>query len=405
MNLTVCPICENTTIERLAEIKCGSFDDSFLYDTVKVVACSECGHVFNELQAISYKNLNEYYKGEYSLSNKHSSDKTGDRPGSKNKNTLKRYTDLFNLIEPHIHSDHRVLDVGCAMGGFLDFLRAKGIKALSGIDIVDGYLDAASPKSDYAVKVGSAESIPFADSSFDLVVLDQVLEHLLHPRIAFREAGRVLSENGLVCVGVPDALRYREHFFFDFYWFIMREHIQHFDLHHLEMLAAQEGFELVDFQTSQIPMMSETNVLPNLNAVFRKTDVQKVMPLGSAHVKLSESIKQFINASLIETERKKKMIKKLLQTDRPVYFWGVGREFLFLYKTLNLNPDDIAGLIDSNTYKQRALRVEGRKIEDPSILNNAPSNACIVVSAIAHEDEIIKRLQDIGFLGEVVQLG
>ena len=53
----------------------------------------------------------------------------------------------------------------------------------------------------------------------------------------FREAKRVLADDGYLCIGIPDASRYDKMYFFDFFWFLIREHIQHFDIEHLKLLA------------------------------------------------------------------------------------------------------------------------------------------------------------------------
>jgi SAM-dependent methyltransferase len=52
------------------------------------------------------------------------------------------------------------------------------------------------------------QPLPFADSSFDLVLCHEILEHLLHdPSFMLREANRVLSEGGLLSITTPNALR------------------------------------------------------------------------------------------------------------------------------------------------------------------------------------------------------
>ena len=69
-NNITCPICSNTSIEPIYDISCDRFDTSFLYQTIKLVYCIKCGHVFNYLTETELNNLNKYYnegayKGEY----------------------------------------------------------------------------------------------------------------------------------------------------------------------------------------------------------------------------------------------------------------------------------------------------------------------------------------------------
>src|SRR3989344_3390929 len=51
--------------------------------------------------------------------------------------------------------------------------------------------------------VGSADNIPFADSSFDSVVSTQVFEHLANPLKAAKEVHRVLRAGGMLLITVP----------------------------------------------------------------------------------------------------------------------------------------------------------------------------------------------------------
>ena len=60
-NNTTCPLCSNTTIEPIYDISCDRFDTSFLYQTIKLVYCIKCGHVFNYLTETELNNLNKYY--------------------------------------------------------------------------------------------------------------------------------------------------------------------------------------------------------------------------------------------------------------------------------------------------------------------------------------------------------
>jgi len=45
--------------------------------------------------------------------------------------------------------------------------------------------------------------LPFCDEAFDIVICEQVLEHLAHPENTLLEIGRVLRPGGLLILGVP----------------------------------------------------------------------------------------------------------------------------------------------------------------------------------------------------------
>jgi SAM-dependent methyltransferase len=399
-----CPICNFDRAQNLLELNCGNLDNSTLYQSVKINGCEKCGHIYNKLSPNEIANLKKYYNEEYAPTNFGSPDKTGDRPGSNNINNFGRYDQIYNLVSKYIKKDFRVLDVGCAMGGFLDYLQLKGLKKLSGIDPVAKYVETAKENNTHDIRVGVAESIPFTDKVFDLIIMDQVMEHLVNPIYAFREAKRVLTNGGLLCLGVPDAMRYNKNYFFDFYWFIMREHIQHFDTEHLKLLASQEGFELISFNESNTPMMSEKMILPNLNIVFRLTNQKSDLNISENCFKLKKEIEQYVINDLSKLNNKKKVINDLIISQKPLYAWGIGREFLYLYEMAGLKKCNLVGLIDSNPYKQEVYTVNGKKILGQNILTQITHDSTMVITAMAHIDTIKILLKETGFNGEIVEL-
>jgi SAM-dependent methyltransferase len=402
--LLKCPVCDSCRAINILELNCGNFDDSMLYETVKVSACEQCGHVYNRLLPDEIVSLLKYYDKEYAPTNINSTNKTGDRPGSNDKNTLGRYDRLYDVLSKYINNDVRVLDIGCAMGGFLDYLHAKNIKSLFGIDSTKKYINYAKQKGNYTIKLGSAESIPFEDNSFDLLVMDQVLEHLVEPRKAFQDAKRVLVDGGLFCIDVPDASRYDKTYFFDFFWFLMREHIQHFDLEHLILLAEMQGFELVGFSKSETPMMSEKMILPNLNVIFRLTGKRSEIKITKKCFSLTKKIETYVANELERLNKKKAVIHRLVESQRPVYAWGIGREFLYLYESARLKQCAIVGLIDVNPYKQNIFTVAGKRIIPKTVLKEATPDSVIIISAIAYVDAIKADLLNLGYKGEICTL-
>lgn len=80
--------------------------------------------------------------------------------------------------------------------------------------------------------VGSAEALPFADNSIDLVVTQEVLEHVPDPFQSMREIHRVLKPGGSAFVQLPFIIGY--HPCPQDYWRFTEHGIRH--------LAEQAGF-------------------------------------------------------------------------------------------------------------------------------------------------------------------
>jgi len=95
--------------------------------------------------------------------------------------------------------DH-ALDVGCGEGRFCRWLRSRDLRAI-GIDPTERLIAEArlrDPTGDY--RIAKAESLPFADASFDLVVSYLTLIDIRDFRAALREMVRVLKPGGSLLI-------------------------------------------------------------------------------------------------------------------------------------------------------------------------------------------------------------
>jgi ubiquinone/menaquinone biosynthesis C-methylase UbiE len=95
----------------------------------------------------------------------------------------------------------RVLDVGCGTGELLRRLRAKYPgAALAGLDPVPEMLAVARSKlgGNEDLRIGYADSLPWASGSFDLVVSCNMFHYISHPGEALREMARVLRPGGAI---------------------------------------------------------------------------------------------------------------------------------------------------------------------------------------------------------------
>jgi len=98
------------------------------------------------------------------------------------------------------HAGNSILDLGCGYGAYSLALKAQGRQCI-GCDINLDYLKPAR-KAGLPV-VAAQNGLPFADKSFDTVLLLEVIEHVPQIEALLREAFRVARKN--VLVTVPNA--------------------------------------------------------------------------------------------------------------------------------------------------------------------------------------------------------
>lgn len=104
----------------------------------------------------------------------------------------------------------KALELGCGTGFFLLNLRQAGVLAEGHVtDISPGMVEMAQRNArglgfEVAGRVADAESIPYGDDEFDLVVGHAVLHHIPDVELALREVLRVLRPGGrFVFAGEP----------------------------------------------------------------------------------------------------------------------------------------------------------------------------------------------------------
>jgi len=107
----------------------------------------------------------------------------------------------------------RLLDAGCGTGGFLRWaIDNGGFVRVAGIDIGGDAIELARrrvPEAD--LRVGPLHQLPFSDASFDVVVTNDVLQHVPEQDVAasLSELHRVLAPRGALVVHTNGARRLR----------------------------------------------------------------------------------------------------------------------------------------------------------------------------------------------------
>jgi SAM-dependent methyltransferase len=111
-------------------------------------------------------------------------------------------------IQKHVLLKGKWLDYGCADGAYTVGLASLGAESVVGVDVIEDRVADAGKLAQGGSGVEFfhvlAESLPFADASFDGVLMNEVLEHVRNEGLTLKEIHRVLRTEGHLVVMSPN---------------------------------------------------------------------------------------------------------------------------------------------------------------------------------------------------------
>ena len=402
MTQRVCPICFTTKYKPIFDEVIDDFDGTAFDTRVLVVCCEECGFVYN-IPDFTSSCLEDHYQNEALYQTEAGFGVGGTTPAD-----ISRYARYYGLLEPYLAPKNKnIVDIGCSKGGFLAFLRTKGLVNLTGIELDPICAEYARKTHNLQILSGSANTVPLPNNSVDILIFSHVLEHVDDPAHVLEETRRILKEDGVVFVEVPNALHYADAKMFDyFYWFGMREHINHFDATHLSMLMKRAGFEtcqlseaIVSPNESQLTAGS-SRLFPMLAGIFKNTTFKPVAEETTQNL-LNDAMGRYIDSETSVVDSDKDKIDSLMYSGKPIYVWGIALEFFCLYSFGGLKNCNIHALVDKSAFKQTKT-VSGLRIVSPETLMSVGTDATVVITSSFHADAMQEFLADIAFAGEVM---
>ncbi len=109
----------------------------------------------------------------------------------------------LQTVLPYAGERGRVLDIGCATGGFLESMRRLGWQSF-GVEPNQKAVTYARERFGLEVFCGELEQASYPTGFFDLVTLWDVLEHLHDPLSTLQEVARVIKPGGTLAINIPN---------------------------------------------------------------------------------------------------------------------------------------------------------------------------------------------------------
>jgi 2-polyprenyl-3-methyl-5-hydroxy-6-metoxy-1,4-benzoquinol methylase len=155
----------------------------------------------------------------------------------------------LETIEARLGRPGRMLDVGCATGVLVEAAGRRGWTAV-GVD-VSTFATAQCHARGLDVRHGDLWGADLPRDHFDVVVLDDTIEHLVDPSRALREIRALLRPGGLITLNTPNYGGWLRRLM-GRHWFHCKppEHLYYFSPRTLRAMLERHGFHRVQTKLS-----------------------------------------------------------------------------------------------------------------------------------------------------------
>ena len=143
------------------------------------------------------------------------------------------------------------LDIGCGEGWALDYFQRQGWEVL-GLDFSSFSLEKFHPALRERLRTGDlyeeVQNLVATDQQFDVLWLDNVLEHVLEPADLLRQCRALIKPDGVLVVDVPNDFSALQQHLLDSgqidrpFWIVLPDHLSYFNPTGLRNLAAATGW-------------------------------------------------------------------------------------------------------------------------------------------------------------------
>jgi len=229
----LCVVCQNSEIRK-----------AFVKQQKDFFRCASCGLIFIHPMP-SLLELKDLYDKSYYTPWQAREGKMSDIKRHKSA-TFQKW---IGVIEKHV-AKGRILDIGCAMGFFLEVAQARGWEPY-GVEVSEYSHAIASRKFSNRIFSGDLLDAHFACDHFDAVTLFDVIEHQRQPLETFKEVYRILKPRGIMALSTMNTCSLSSRFMGEKWPHYKPEHLYCFSPSNMALALKACGFELLEIKKAK----------------------------------------------------------------------------------------------------------------------------------------------------------
>jgi 2-polyprenyl-3-methyl-5-hydroxy-6-metoxy-1,4-benzoquinol methylase len=154
--------------------------------------------------------------------------------------------ELENIKNNRVLKENKLLNIGGGTGQVSEIYKNTGFEVYN-LDIDIKLVD----EKNIAFDLNQNTPIPFEKASFDVVVCEEIIEHIENPWKMFREAKRLMKDDGILIITTPNilSLQSKIRFFLTGYfkWFTPEcfdYHINPIPMWEIDLIARKNDFNI-----------------------------------------------------------------------------------------------------------------------------------------------------------------
>lgn len=395
-SLRNCPICQEENGEILHTQNFVLPEGHPLSNGYDILCCDRCGFVYADT-TVSQKDYDIFYAKLSKYEDKKTATGGGESPYDAAR--LQKTAECIAEFLPD--KSVRILDIGCANGGLLGYLKKLGYNNLCGLDPSPACVENTKQLYGIEAYAGSIFAPPQDLGDFDVVILSHVLEHIQDLKFSVKLIEQLIKVGGYLCVEVPNASGYVDHVFAPFQDF-NTEHINHFYHPHLSNLLIQFGLtnKLIGEKVFDVsPGMS----YPAIYSFWQKQESNSSELVIYPDKMLKERILLYIESSKkIMTDIDIKL-QSVLEDAADVIVWGTGQLAMKLLAETSLAKANIVAFVDGNPINQGSV-ISGITVLSPHQIQLREMRQPIIVTSILSQEAIYNAIQKMQLPNPIILL-
>lgn len=259
------------------------------------------------------------------------------------------YSRFVSFAEEHNLAGKKVLEVGCGDGTYLKVLQDANMEAV-GVENGLQYLDIKG-KGLKALQGFFDGEYECEERNFSAFFMFNYLEHLPNPRATLSNIARVLDEDAVGIVEVPNLDMMMEK---ELYTEFTADHLCYYDKRTLRLLLELSGFDVLEFQS-----VRDDYVLSAIVKKRRKLNFDD----GMRHLnEMLEDVQNYVDSA------------------KSVAIWGAGHQAFTLLAMLK-DLSKINCIVDSAKFKQGKYSPSTHiEILPPDTLNSRVIDTIIIIA-------------------------